>query len=188
MKLYLNGTSPFARFIRAAALELGQDMELEWVDPWSDHPTLLSINPLSRVPALVLDDGTVLTETLLILRWMTANSEGADLDTQTLSELGTAYGIMELAFSFTIHKKHCGDAGAALQSRRQASLTRGLHLMETAVAENPQWSLSRLCLWIALDYIRFRNVIEMDANRNSELAAFTASNADRAALRDTSFG
>lgn len=69
MKLYLNGTSPFARLVRAMAVELGlNDLELMWVDPWSDPAELLSVNPMSRVPVLVDDSGTTFTETLLILQ------------------------------------------------------------------------------------------------------------------------
>jgi len=192
MKLYLNGTSPFARLVRATALELDLSaIELEWVDPWSDQPALLIVNPLSRVPALEDDNGDVLTETLLIVRHLIGSAEhDAGLrteDMRTISELGVAYGMMELAFAFTIHKKHCGEAGITLQDRRQTSLGRGLQAMETAVVEDPRWSLSRLCLWIALDYIRFRDVTEVGADRYPALNAFFVAHKDRAALQKTAF-
>ncbi|MCJ8140112.1 glutathione S-transferase family protein [Falsirhodobacter halotolerans] len=192
MKIYLNGTSPFARLVRATALELDlKPIELEWVDPWSDQPGLLAVNPLSRVPALQEEDGTVLTETLLIVRHL-IESAGHDAelraeDMRTISELGVAYGMMELAFAFTIHKKHCGDAGTTLQDRRRTSLGRGLHAMETAVAEDSRWSLSRLCLWITLDYIRFRDVTDFRADRYPALTALFAAHKDRFALQKTSF-
>ncbi|MBE0509057.1 MAG: glutathione S-transferase, partial [Marinospirillum sp.] len=34
MKLFLNATSPYARFVRVVALEKGLKPELVWVDPW----------------------------------------------------------------------------------------------------------------------------------------------------------
>ncbi|WP_435171388.1 glutathione S-transferase family protein [Falsirhodobacter sp. 1013] len=192
MKLYLNGTSPFARLVRATALELDLGtVALEWVDPWADQPALMRVNPLSRVPALENDSGDVLTETLLIVQHLiTSAGHDAGLQTEdvrTISELGVAYGMMELAFAFTIHKKHCGDAGTTLQDRRQASLGRGLQAMETAVTEDTRWSLSRLCLWIALDYIRFRSVIDLSSDRYPALHTFFAAQQNRAALQNTSF-
>jgi glutathione S-transferase len=192
MKLYLNGTSPFARLVRATAVELGlNDLELMWVDPWSDPAELLSVNPMSRVPVLVDDSGTTFTETLLILqRLIEGTQENAGLqadEMRTKSELGIAYGMMELAFAYTIHKKHCGDAGAALQERRQSSLRRSLQAMEAAVARDTSWSLSRLCLWIALDYIRFRAVTDVSADLHSSLHAFFSMHRNREALRQTAF-
>ena len=192
MKLYLNGTSPFARLVWATALELDlRAIELEWVDPWSEQPALLTVNPLSRVPALQDDNGTSLTGTMLILQHLVESAEhDAGLrtrDIRTISELGVAYGIMELAFALTIHKKHCGGAGITLQDRRRTFLRHGLQAMETAVTEDARWSLSRLCLWIAIDYIRFREVMESSANRYPALKAFYTEHADRVALRRTSF-
>jgi glutathione S-transferase len=193
MKLYLNGTSPFARLVRATALELDlSTIELEWVDPWSDQPELLTVNPLSRVPSLEDDTGNVLTETLLILPHLVESAEhDAGLraeDMRTKTELGIAYGMMELAFAFTIHKKHFGEAGAILQNRRQSSLRRGLEVMEAAVTEDMRWSLSRLCLWIALDYIRFREVLDgATLDHYPSLDKFFIAHQDRAALSSTAF-
>jgi len=193
MKLYLNGTSPFARLVRATALELDlSTIELVWVDPWSDQGELLTINPLSRVPAFADDNGDVLTETLLIVRHLIESAEhDSDLQTESIrtkTELGIAYGMMELAFAFTIHKKHCGEAGGVLQNRRQSSLRRGLEVMEAAVTANMHWSLSRLCLWIALDYIRFREVLDgAPLDHYPSLDKFHKAHQDRAALSNTAF-
>ncbi|TGN51302.1 hypothetical protein E4L95_16865 [Paracoccus liaowanqingii] len=193
MKLYLNGTSPFARLARATALELDlSTIEMEWVDPWSDQAELLIVNPLSRVPALADDSGDVLTETLLIVRHLIENakrdSELRTKDMRTITELGVAYGMMELAFAFTIHKKHCGESGTTLQNRRKSSLRRGLEVMEAVVAEDMRWSLSRLCLWIALDYIRFREVLdEATLDNYPSLDKFFTAHQDRAALSSTAF-
>lgn len=188
MKLYLNTTSPFARLVRATALETGRDdLDLIAVDPWSDQAELLAVNPLGRIPVLE-DGGVILTESLLILRHLTRGNDAlrAD-DVGTMAELGIAYGLMELAFAHTIHAKHCGDAGAVLQERRQSGLARGLQVMEQAVARDARWSMSRLCLGIALDYIRFRAVTGIGAERYPALTAFMAAHEDRPAIRQTGF-
>lgn len=60
MKLWYAPTAPFARKVRVAAHELGlaEKLQLVEVDPWSD-PRLRALNPLAKVPTLVLDDGEV---------------------------------------------------------------------------------------------------------------------------------
>ena len=68
MKLYYAKPSPFARRVRV----LLRERELlscidEIATGPSDSPAeLLAVNPASKVPTLVLDDGTTLTESALI--------------------------------------------------------------------------------------------------------------------------
>jgi glutathione S-transferase len=72
MKLYYSATSPFARKVLVSALELGIDKRIELVptnafDPLTD---LGQINPLGKVPALVLDDGHVVFDSPVICEYI----------------------------------------------------------------------------------------------------------------------
>jgi glutathione S-transferase len=59
--------SPFVRRV-ALALELwGVDFDHQPLSVWADADQLAAINPLRRVPTLVLDDGEVLIESSAIL-------------------------------------------------------------------------------------------------------------------------
>jgi glutathione S-transferase len=71
MELWYTTTSPFARKVRIAVAELGltDQIALVRVDPWTDD-RLRERNPLSKVPTLVLDDGTALPESSLICEWL----------------------------------------------------------------------------------------------------------------------
>ncbi|MCL2655918.1 MAG: glutathione S-transferase N-terminal domain-containing protein [Betaproteobacteria bacterium] len=73
MQLLYTSTSPFARKVRIAAMELNLDkrMTLVEVDPWTDR-SLRTMNPLSKVPTLVADDGTVLFESTVICDYLDA--------------------------------------------------------------------------------------------------------------------
>jgi glutathione S-transferase len=73
MDLWYAPTSPFARKVRIAAAELGftDRLALIRVDPWSDG-RLRAINPLAKVPTLVLDDGSVLFESAVICDYLDA--------------------------------------------------------------------------------------------------------------------
>lgn len=75
MKLYDGGRAPNPRRVRVFLAEKGITVPLEQVDLGSmahQSPTFAAINPLQQVPALVLDDGTVITESIAICRYFEA--------------------------------------------------------------------------------------------------------------------
>jgi len=72
MKLYMNPRSPSPRRLRIFLAEKGIQVPTEDIDLGQmQHRTaaFAAINPLQRIPALVLDDGTVLTESIAICRY-----------------------------------------------------------------------------------------------------------------------
>lgn len=73
MKLYHSNGSPNARRVRMLIAEKGLDVELVPVDLGSREQhsnAYLAINPRGVVPALVLDDGTVIGEAPTIMRYL----------------------------------------------------------------------------------------------------------------------
>ena len=69
MKLYISPTSPYSRICLARALQLGlDDLPMQLVDPWQNPPELEAVNPLSQIPVLLLNDGSVIAGTLSIWR------------------------------------------------------------------------------------------------------------------------
>ena len=75
MKLYDGGRAPNPRRVRIFLAEKGITVPTEQVDlgklqQRSDAYT--AINPMQRVPALVLDDGTVIAESIAICRYFEA--------------------------------------------------------------------------------------------------------------------
>jgi glutathione S-transferase len=72
MKLYDGGRAPNPRRTRIFLAEKGITLPLEQVDLGGMQqrtPDYTAVNPLQRVPALVLDDGTVITESIAICRY-----------------------------------------------------------------------------------------------------------------------
>jgi|SRR6267378_4350020 len=67
MKLYYAKPSPYARRDRVLLRERGLVSRVDEIDtaPWDSPAELLAVSPTSKVPALVLDDGTTLTESAL---------------------------------------------------------------------------------------------------------------------------
>jgi glutathione S-transferase len=72
MKLYDGGRAPNPRRTRIFLAEKGVKLPMVQVDLGAMEHTSASyaaVNPLKRVPALVLDDGTVITESIAICRY-----------------------------------------------------------------------------------------------------------------------
>jgi glutathione S-transferase len=104
MRLFYASASPFARMVRVALLETGLDplvrkQEVTLRDPGS---TLLPFNPVGRVPTLELNNGSILTESLLILNYLDTLHAGRPLlprdgsdGWRTLADMGTAAGLLE---------------------------------------------------------------------------------------------
>jgi len=70
MKLLHSPTSPFARKVRIVAAEKKLELELEIADPWKPNPDLARANPLGKVPALIMDDGTSLFDSRVIVEYL----------------------------------------------------------------------------------------------------------------------
>lgn len=75
MKLYDSRQAPNPRRVRIFLAEKGITVPTEQVDIMAKQqftPEYTAINPLQRMPALVLDDGTVITESVAICRYFEA--------------------------------------------------------------------------------------------------------------------
>ncbi len=75
MKLYDSGRAPNPRRVRIFLAEKGITVPTEQVDLMAGaqrSPEYTAINPLQRMPALMLDDGTVITESVAICRYFEA--------------------------------------------------------------------------------------------------------------------
>ena len=73
MRLYDGGRAPNPRRVRIFLAEKGMSVPIERVDLAAlEHKSaeFTALNPLQRVPVLVLDDGTVITESIAICRYI----------------------------------------------------------------------------------------------------------------------
>jgi glutathione S-transferase len=104
MRLFYAAGSPYARIVRVVLRETGLDKTVPEVEVTLRDPNsaLLPYNPGGKVPALELDNGTVLNESLLILLYLDTlhggrrllPMDGAD-GWKTLAALGRAYAFLD---------------------------------------------------------------------------------------------
>ncbi|MDB5374885.1 MAG: hypothetical protein JWP04_3527 [Belnapia sp.] len=98
MQLFYSSGSPYARAVRVALRETGlldrvEERETTLRDP---KAVVLPHSPVGRVPTLVLADGTVLTETALILPYLdTLGGAYPLLPPAALARCGQVLGLLE---------------------------------------------------------------------------------------------
>jgi glutathione S-transferase len=73
--------SPFARkcFLAAAVLGLTGELKLEKADPNDDADSLRVQNPLGKIPALVLEDGSTLYDSRVIVEYLDHRAGGGKI-------------------------------------------------------------------------------------------------------------
>ncbi len=72
MKLYGSkgcGSAVVEVMLELAGIEYEYFDSIVW-DPFKHHDDLVKVNPLAQVPTLVLDDGSILTESAAIMLWL----------------------------------------------------------------------------------------------------------------------
>ncbi len=196
MQLFASPTSPYARLIRTVIHEkaLEDRIAVCMVDPWQDDADLTAHNPLTRVPTLETEDGTILTESTLIALYIDRLHPMPllvpdDLLARVYRKLGLAQGVLDASVSVVMRRKfHDAEAVAAdpLVQRRYAALRRTLPVIAGAGLGNPQRpDLGDLALAVALDYLDFRLPELAWQEGETELAAWHATLADRPCLRAT---
>ena len=74
MKLIGSLTSPYVRKVRVALIEKRMDIAFKKEDVWSPDTAIGESNPLGKVPVLVLDDGTCLFDSRVIVEFLDARS------------------------------------------------------------------------------------------------------------------
>lgn len=166
MKLFYSPTSPYARKVRIVALERGLDGAIEMIaaTPF-ENPVVAAANPLSKIPALVLADGTALYDSPVICEYLDSlgstprlipPSGDARWATLRLQALGD--GVLDAAFSTVmemrrpetersdewLHRWHAGILRAVLAAAG-----------EPATSATDQ-NLGQITLACALGYLDFR--------------------------------
>ncbi|MGY9057410.1 MAG: glutathione S-transferase N-terminal domain-containing protein [Alphaproteobacteria bacterium] len=70
LKLLSATPSPYARKVRIALAEKGIPFELVTENPWNRGASTPGLNPLGKVPVLILEDGSTVYESSYVLEWL----------------------------------------------------------------------------------------------------------------------
>lgn len=170
MKLLFAAPSPFARKVRVAAAELGLDGAIEPVEmatkPVDTPAELAAVNPLGKIPALVLDDGSALYDSTVICEYLDAEHGGGRLIPpkgaarwSVRRRESLANGMMEAGV--LIRYEHLfRDEGARSDAWIEGQLgriDRALDVLETEAGSLPaEPDMGGIAVGCALGYLDFR--------------------------------
>lgn len=153
MQLYLSTRSPYARLSLIAAYRAQRrQLALHFVKPWENPPALEAVNPYSQIPALVQDNGLVLTESLLIMQSLAGNLLGGG---RSDALLGFAIATINQAVRYVSMGMVAADtAGNAMQARSLAALKKALPGAPLLNPHADDWG--NICLGVAYRYVEMR--------------------------------
>lgn len=166
MILFTNLTSPYARLARIAVIEKGlaDRVELRVIDPWGGDPAFVGSNAHERVPALITDDGTGISESAMVLHWLDHIVPAPSLFPQDglaamLRQAGAALGAIDVMAAIIITRKSAPDFDSnVIGQKRFRTINAAFDRLEEApprdLAESPD--MAAIATATALDYAAFR--------------------------------
>ena len=198
MKLIGSLTSPYVRKVRVVLAEKKIDYEFELDSPWLPETRVPHINPLGKIPALVLDDDTVLFDSRVISEYLdnvAPNNKLMPAPNRERTEVkrweALADGICDAAaLVFLERKRPTKQQNPEWISRQEEKIARALEYMSEQLGENvwcmgTHFSLADIAACCALGYLAFR-FPEISWNENHpNLARLYAKGMQRPALADT---
>jgi glutathione S-transferase len=195
MKLHYSPASPFARKVLACAIARGIDNRIELVatDPHGSPAELLKSNPLSKIPALVTEDGLAVFDSPVICEYLDTIGEASALfptsGTHRWIRISTMHaladGIMDAAVARRMRfGKPMDETRVAFLARQKVAVERGLAALE---ADPPQGltDIGAIAVGCALGYLDFRFPSEPWREAHPRLAAWFAQVSELPAMART---
>lgn len=169
MKLFISKTSPYAR--RCALVVHERDgldqVSFESADPWAETDSYTAIAPSSKVPALVLDDGSGMIESALIAEYLDANLPGMPLLSgagaerwRILHRAALAQATIDSALAATVEKMRRPEEKrwAEWQAMQERAILRLVATLEAAWGGVDEgFGFDGIAVATALDYLDLRH-------------------------------
>ncbi len=169
MKLIGSYTSPFVRKVRVVLAEKKIEYDFVIDSPWQEESAVPGINPLGKIPVLVLDDETPLFDSRVIVEYIdnvTPNSKLFPAPNRERTEVkrweALADGICEAAATAYLEaKRPKKEQSASWIQRQREKITRSLEFMSSELGEKnfcmgTHFSMADIALGTALGYLAFR--------------------------------
>jgi glutathione S-transferase len=169
MKLRYSATSPYVRKVMMVILERGlsDKVELAKTDAWSPTTDLPQDNPLGKVPALALPDGTSLFDSPVIVEYLDSleSGPGNGLYPEAGPDRWAALRFQALADGIcdaAILRRLEGNRPDQLRStdwmeRQRAAVARSVDALEAGAGKlGERFTIGSVAVLAALGYLDFR--------------------------------
>ncbi len=167
MKLRYSPTSPYTRKVTVTALETGLDERIERLatNVWDPATDIARDNPLGKVPALILKDGSVLFDSPVICEYLDSLHDGPKLIPLSGPERWTALrrqaqadGVLDAGVLRLLESRRPEPQRSSTWDARQAAVVaRGLNAFEAeAVTLDGPPTIGHIALGCCLGWLELR--------------------------------
>ena len=198
MKLIGSLASPYTRKVRVVLAEKKIDYDFEIDNPWKADAKAAKLNPLGKVPALLLDDGRTLFDSRVIVGFLDNVSPIARLVPAENRERvearrweALADGVLDAGVLARLENQREAKLRSAPWIERQMGKVRaGLAAMDSELGDKPWcvgngYTLADIALGVCLGWLDFRYP-KMDWKRDqANLARAFAKLSERQSFADT---
>jgi glutathione S-transferase len=175
MKLLASTASPYTRKVRIVLAEKKIDCEVEQVDVAPVDNPVNPHNPLGKIPTLVLDDGTALYDSRVIVEFLDGKSPISRLIPDDLRERvavrrweALADGVLDAGLLVRYESlRDPKERSQAWTDKQLARLKRGMAQMASELAERAwchgeRYSLADIAVGCCLGWLNFRKPGDVD--------------------------
>ena len=169
MKLLASLASPYTRKVRIVLAEKKIDCDMELVDVAPVDNPVNRHNPLGKIPTLLLDDGTALYDSRVIVEFLDGKSPISRLIPDDLRDRvavrrleALADGVLDAGLLVRYESLRAeNERSQAWTDKQLARMKRGMAQMASEVAERPwchgeRYSLADIALGCCLGWLDFR--------------------------------
>jgi glutathione S-transferase len=170
MKLIGSDTSPFVRKVRIVMAEKKIEYRYQPEDVWSPDSGIRQLNPLAKVPCLVIDDGSAIFDSRVIVEYLDALTPvhrlippgGRErIDVRCWEAL--ADGLLDAAVLIRLEhtRREPAQRSPAWIARQQTKIDDALAAVSQSLGEQPwccdgRYSLADIATGCALAYLDLR--------------------------------
>ncbi len=175
MKLLSAPASPYSRKVRIVLAEKRIDCEVERVDVQPQDNPVNAHNPLGKIPTLLLDDGTALFDSRVIVEFLdnlTANSRLIPQDNRGRIAVrrweALADGVLDAGLLIRYESlRPESERSAAWTEKQAARMRRGLALMESELGsrtwcQGDRYTLADIAMGCCVGWLGFRKPAGID--------------------------
>jgi glutathione S-transferase len=198
LTLLATTTSPYARKVRIALAEKKFEYQMKDLSPWTSDNPLHAFNPLGKVPVLVLDDGTHLYDSRVIVEYLDTVSPVSRLIPEPSRQRiavrrweALADGVCDAAIAIVLEgRRPVKQQSKDWVDRQRRKVEAGVaelsrELGEKTWCNGEGYTLADIAAGCALGYLKFREAEIAYAHDFANLRKLAERLAKRAAFAET---
>ena len=169
MKLIGSLASPYVRKVRVVLAEKKLDYQIQLENVWSADTAIHLVNPLGKVPCLVMEDGYVMYDSRVIVEYLDTLTPVCKLlppNGRERMEIknweALADGVLDAGVAVRLERQRPPELqSAAYIDRHLTKVARGLASLSDRLADSPwcagiHYSLADVAVGCALGWLDFR--------------------------------